>query len=68
MIRVRAVQGFQPLRLGLGVLLALMVLMSAWLGAVASLITTRQRASGALARPRPPAGNFRRGGLLPAER
>ena len=32
MIRVRAVQGFQPLQLGLGVLLALMVLMSAWLG------------------------------------
>ena len=32
MTRVRAVQGFQPLQLGLGVLLALMVLMSAWLG------------------------------------
>lgn len=32
MTRVRAVQGFQPLQLGLGVLLTLMVLMSAWLG------------------------------------
>lgn len=32
MTRVRSVQGFQPLQLGLGVLLALMVLMSAWLG------------------------------------
>jgi signal transduction histidine kinase len=32
MTRVRAVQGFQPLELGLGVLLALMVAMSAWLG------------------------------------
>lgn len=32
MTRVRAVQGFQPLRLGLGVLLTLMALMSAWLG------------------------------------
>ena len=32
MTRVRAVQGFQPLQLGLGVLLALMVLMSGWLG------------------------------------
>lgn len=32
MTRVRAVQGFQPLELGLGVLFALMVLMSAWLG------------------------------------
>jgi signal transduction histidine kinase len=32
MTRVRAVEGFQPLELGLGVLLALMVAMSAWLG------------------------------------
>jgi signal transduction histidine kinase len=32
MTRVRAVQGFEPLELGLGVLLALMVAMSAWLG------------------------------------
>lgn len=32
MTRVRAVQGFHPLQLGLGVLLAMMVLMSAWLG------------------------------------
>ena len=32
MTRVRAVQGFQPLQLGLGVLLALMLAMSAWLG------------------------------------
>ncbi len=32
MTRVRAVRGFQPLQLGLGVLLALMLLMSAWLG------------------------------------
>jgi signal transduction histidine kinase len=32
MIRVRAVQGFAPLERGLGVLLALMVAMSAWLG------------------------------------
>ena len=32
MIRVRTVQGLQPLQLGLGVLLALMVLMSVWLG------------------------------------
>lgn len=32
MTRVQAAQGFQPLQLGLGVLLALMVLMSAWLG------------------------------------
>lgn len=32
MTRVRSVQGFEPLRLGLGVLLALMVLVSAWLG------------------------------------
>jgi signal transduction histidine kinase len=32
MTRIRAVHGFQPLRLGLGVLLGLMVLMSAWLG------------------------------------
>ncbi len=32
MIRVRAVQGFQPLQLGLGVLLALMALISGWLG------------------------------------
>jgi len=32
MTRVRAVQGFRPLQLGLGVLLALMALMSAWLG------------------------------------
>ena len=32
MTRVRAVQGFQPLQLGLGVLLALMVLTSVWLG------------------------------------
>ncbi len=32
MTRVRAVQGFRLLQLGLGVLLALMVLMAAWLG------------------------------------
>ena len=32
MTRVRAVQGFQPLQLGLGVLFALMMAMSAWLG------------------------------------
>ena len=32
MTRVRAIQGFRPLQLGLGVLLALMVAMSAWLG------------------------------------
>ena len=32
MTRVRAVQGFRPLQLGLGVLLALMVAVSAWLG------------------------------------
>jgi signal transduction histidine kinase len=32
MTRVRAVQGFRPLQLGLGVLLALMLVMSAWLG------------------------------------
>ena len=32
MTRVREVQGFRPLELGLGVLLALMALMSAWLG------------------------------------
>ncbi len=32
MTRVRAVEGFEPLELGLGVLLALMLLMSAWLG------------------------------------
>jgi len=32
MTRVRAVQGFHPLQLGLGVLLAMIVLMSAWLG------------------------------------
>ena len=32
MTRVRAVEGFQPLQLGLGVLLALMVAMSGWLG------------------------------------
>jgi signal transduction histidine kinase len=32
MTRVHAVRGLQPLQLGLGVLLALMVLMSAWLG------------------------------------
>lgn len=31
MTRVRSVQGFQPLQLGLGVLLTMMVLMSAWL-------------------------------------
>ncbi len=32
MTRVRAVRGFRPLQLGLGVLLALMAAMSAWLG------------------------------------
>ena len=32
MTRVRAIQGFRPLQLGLGVLLALMMAMSAWLG------------------------------------
>ncbi len=32
MTRVRSVQGFRPLQLGLGVLLALMVMMSGWLG------------------------------------
>ncbi len=32
MTRVQAVQGLQPLQLGLGVLLGLMALMSAWLG------------------------------------
>ena len=32
MTRVRAFEGFNPLQLGLGVLLALMVTMSAWLG------------------------------------
>ena len=32
MTRVRAVKGFWPLQLGLGVLLGLMVVMSAWLG------------------------------------
>ena len=32
MTRVQAVRGLQPLQLGLGVLLALMVLTSAWLG------------------------------------
>jgi hypothetical protein len=32
MIRVRAVEGFRPLQLGLGVLFALMLAMSAWLG------------------------------------
>ncbi|WP_428530650.1 sensor histidine kinase [Rhodopila sp.] len=32
MTRVQSVRGFQPLQLGLGVLLAMMLLMSAWLG------------------------------------
>ena len=32
MTRVRAIQGFRPLQLGLGVLLGLMLAMSAWLG------------------------------------
>ena len=32
MTRVRAIQGFRPLQLGLGVLLALMLAMSVWLG------------------------------------
>ena len=34
MTRVRAIQGFRPLQLGLGVLFALMVAMSAWLGRI----------------------------------
>ena len=32
MTRVQSAQGLRPLQLGFGVLLALMVLMSAWLG------------------------------------
>ena len=44
MTRVSAVQGFQPLQLGLGVLFGLMVLMSAWLGRV--VLTWRRHVRG----------------------
>ncbi len=56
MTRVRAVQGFRPLQLGLGVLLALMVLMSAWLGRTLLVWGRHVRGiEGALHRPARPA-------------